>query len=53
MTWGPDLPTGERSLVLVADDNFAARPIPGVAQVSQVIALAIADGGDGRGQGRC
>lgn len=53
MTWGPDLPTGERSLVLVADDNFAARPIPGVAQVSQVIALAIADGATSRGQGRC
>lgn len=43
MTWGPTLPTGERSLVLVADDNFALRPIPGVAQVSQVIAVALAD----------
>lgn len=43
MTWGPALPTGERSLVLVADDNFALRPIPGVAQVSQVIAVALAD----------
>ncbi|MFB9764379.1 esterase-like activity of phytase family protein [Nocardioides kongjuensis] len=36
ITWGPALPTGERSLVMVADDNFAARAIPGVAQVSQV-----------------
>lgn len=41
MTWGPVLPSGERSLVLVADDNFALRPIPGVAQVSQVIAVAV------------
>jgi 3-phytase len=45
MTWGPDLVTGERSLVLVADDNFAARAIPGVAQVSQVIAVAVAGAG--------
>ncbi|WP_408897889.1 esterase-like activity of phytase family protein [Nocardioides sp. R1-1] len=43
MTWGPGLPTGERSLLLVADDNFALRAIPGVAQVSQLIALAVDD----------
>ncbi|WP_067482975.1 esterase-like activity of phytase family protein [Actinomadura hibisca] len=41
MTWGPSLRTGERTLVLVADDNFVAREIPGVPQVSQFIALAV------------
>ncbi|MCK2236248.1 MULTISPECIES: esterase-like activity of phytase family protein [unclassified Crossiella] len=35
MTWGPRLPTGERSLVLVSDDNFSA------TQVSQLITLAV------------
>ncbi|MFE7722306.1 esterase-like activity of phytase family protein [Nocardia rhizosphaerihabitans] len=35
MTWGPRLPSGERTLVLVADNNFAA------AQRTQVIALAV------------
>jgi hypothetical protein len=35
MTWGPRLPTGERSLVLVSDDNFAP------SQTTQVIALAV------------
>ncbi|WP_329069724.1 esterase-like activity of phytase family protein [Amycolatopsis sp. NBC_01480] len=35
MTWGPALPGGERSLVLVSDNNFAA------TQVTQVIALAV------------
>ena len=35
MSFGPRLPTGERTLVFVSDDNFNA------AQVSQVIAVAI------------
>jgi len=35
MTWGPRLRTGERTLLLVSDDNFSA------TQVSQVVALAI------------
>jgi hypothetical protein len=35
MTWGPTLRSGEQTLLLVSDDNFAA------TQVSQVIALAI------------
>ncbi|MCO1579459.1 esterase-like activity of phytase family protein [Crossiella sp. SN42] len=35
MTWGPRLPSGERSLVLVSDDNFSA------TQVSQIITLAV------------
>lgn len=35
MTWGPRLRSGERTLVLVSDDNFAA------SQVTQVIALAV------------
>lgn len=35
MTWGPRLRTGERTLVLVSDDNFAAD------EVTQVIALAL------------
>ena len=35
MTWGPRLPTGERTLLLVSDDNFAA------SQVTQLIALAV------------
>ncbi|WP_086818755.1 esterase-like activity of phytase family protein [Allokutzneria sp. NRRL B-24872] len=35
MSWGPRLPTGERTLVLVSDDNFAKN------QVTQVIALAV------------
>ncbi|HEY4422270.1 MAG TPA: esterase-like activity of phytase family protein, partial [Pseudonocardia sp.] len=36
MTWGPDVCTGERTLVLVSDDNFAA------TQRTQVVALAMA-----------
>ncbi|MGK8521573.1 esterase-like activity of phytase family protein [Nocardia asteroides] len=36
MTWGPRLPSGERTLVLVSDDNFDDR------QVTQVIVLAVA-----------
>jgi hypothetical protein len=35
MTWGPKLRTGERTLLLVSDDNFSA------TQVTQVVALAI------------
>lgn len=35
MTWGPALPTGERTLVLVSDDNF--HPM----YVTQVIAVAL------------
>ncbi|HKN55821.1 MAG TPA: esterase-like activity of phytase family protein [Amycolatopsis sp.] len=35
MTWGPRLPGGERSLVLVSDNNFAS------TQVTQFIALAV------------
>ncbi|MFC9965374.1 esterase-like activity of phytase family protein [Nocardia ignorata] len=35
MTWGPRLSSGERTLVLVADNNFSAR------QRSQVIVLAV------------
>lgn len=35
MTWGPTLPTGERTLVLVSDNNFSDK------QVTQVIALAV------------
>lgn len=35
MTWGPRLATGERTLLLVSDDNFAA------TQVTQLIALAV------------
>lgn len=34
-TWGPRLPTGERTLVLVSDDNFSP------AQTTQLIALAL------------
>ncbi|MBF6465353.1 esterase-like activity of phytase family protein [Nocardia beijingensis] len=36
MTWGPRLPSGERTLVLVSDDNFDSR------QITQIIALAVA-----------
>jgi hypothetical protein len=35
MTWGPKLPNGERSLVLVSDNNFSP------TQVTQFIALAV------------
>ncbi|MEV4190011.1 esterase-like activity of phytase family protein [Streptomyces toxytricini] len=35
MTWGPDLPSGERLLVLVSDDNFAEEAI------TQIVALGI------------
>jgi hypothetical protein len=34
-TWGPDLPSGERTLVLVSDNNFASR------QQTQLIAIAV------------
>lgn len=35
MTWGPRLPSGERTLVLVSDDNFSEE------EVTQVFALAL------------
>nr|WP_042183967.1 esterase-like activity of phytase family protein [Kibdelosporangium sp. MJ126-NF4]CEL15986.1 hypothetical protein [Kibdelosporangium sp. MJ126-NF4]CTQ93910.1 hypothetical protein [Kibdelosporangium sp. MJ126-NF4] len=35
ITWGPDLGRGERSLILVSDDNFSA------GQVTQIVALAV------------
>ncbi|QBI53154.1 esterase-like activity of phytase family protein [Streptomonospora litoralis] len=35
MTWGPDLPSGERTLLLVSDDNFSD------SQVTQIVALAV------------
>ncbi|SEF28127.1 Uncharacterized conserved protein [Amycolatopsis pretoriensis] len=35
MTWGPKLPNGERSLILVSDNNFSA------TQVTQFVALAV------------
>jgi hypothetical protein len=35
ITWGPTLPTGERTLLLVSDNNFNA------GQITQVIALAV------------
>ncbi|MFD8491993.1 esterase-like activity of phytase family protein [Amycolatopsis sp. NPDC059657] len=35
ITWGPRLPTGERTLVLVSDNNFSA------TQVTQIFALAV------------
>ncbi|MEU2544016.1 esterase-like activity of phytase family protein [Streptomyces roseolus] len=35
MTWGPDLPSGERLLILVSDDNFAEEAI------TQVVALGL------------
>lgn len=35
VTWGPDLGRGERSLILVSDDNFSS------AQVTQIVALAV------------
>jgi hypothetical protein len=35
MTWGPQLPSGERTLILVSDNNFSA------TQVTQFIALAV------------
>ncbi|MBL1077050.1 esterase-like activity of phytase family protein [Nocardia sp. 2] len=35
MTWGPNLPSGERTLLLVSDDNFADR------QLTQLIVLAV------------
>ncbi|WP_433275431.1 esterase-like activity of phytase family protein [Pseudonocardia xinjiangensis] len=42
MSWGPDVCTGERTLVLVSDDNFSA------TQRTQVIALAMARAGGTR-----
>ncbi|MEV5548718.1 esterase-like activity of phytase family protein [Streptomyces sp. NPDC052309] len=35
MTWGPVLPTGERTLILVSDDNFAED------EATQIVALAV------------
>lgn len=35
MTWGPRLPSGERTLILVSDNNFSDK------QLTQVIALAV------------
>lgn len=35
MTWGPKLPSGERSLIIVSDNNFSA------TQVTQFAALAV------------
>ncbi|MEU8618593.1 esterase-like activity of phytase family protein [Streptomyces sp. NPDC048623] len=35
MTWGPALPSGERTLILVSDDNFADDA------VTQIVALAV------------
>ncbi|GLY36373.1 3-phytase [Amycolatopsis sp. NBRC 101858] len=35
MTWGPKLPNGERSLIIVSDNNFSA------TQVTQFAALAV------------
>ncbi|TCO64689.1 esterase-like activity of phytase family protein [Actinocrispum wychmicini] len=35
ITWGPRLQSGERTLLLVSDDNFAA------SQVTQIVALAV------------
>ncbi|GAB2711258.1 esterase-like activity of phytase family protein [Nocardia thraciensis] len=35
MTWGPRLPSGERTLVLVSDNNFSDK------EVTQLVALAI------------
>ncbi|WP_238815679.1 esterase-like activity of phytase family protein [Nocardia brasiliensis] len=35
MTWGPRLPSGERTLILVSDNNFAP------SQITQFIALAV------------
>lgn len=37
MSWGPKLPSGDRSLVLVADDNFSAR------QYTRFLAFALRD----------
>ncbi|MEV4311526.1 esterase-like activity of phytase family protein [Actinocrispum sp. NPDC049592] len=35
ITWGPRLPSGERTLLLVSDDNFSP------TQVTQIVALAV------------
>ncbi|RSM84522.1 esterase-like activity of phytase family protein [Kibdelosporangium aridum] len=35
ITWGPQLSRGERSLILISDNNFSA------AQVTQIVALAV------------
>lgn len=35
MTWGPTLPSGERTLLLVSDDNFSDQ------EVTQIVALGI------------
>src|SRR5262249_47931217 len=38
ITFGPQLSTGERTLILIADNNFAA------SQVTQILAFAVNDG---------
>lgn len=38
VTWGPQLPSGERTLVLVSDDNFND------SQVTQLVAVAVRPG---------
>jgi hypothetical protein len=35
MTWGPKLPTGERTLIVASDNNFST------SQVTQVVAFAV------------
>ena len=35
ITWGPRLPGGEHTVILVSDDNFSA------SQVTQIVALAV------------
>ncbi|MNR58599.1 hypothetical protein D3C85_1796350 [compost metagenome] len=40
MAWGPPLPDGRRSLLLVSDDNFDQF---GMGQVTQVLALAVGE----------
>jgi hypothetical protein len=42
MAWGPRLPDGRRTLVLMSDNNFSA------AQVTQLLAFAVGRDGHGR-----
>jgi hypothetical protein len=35
MTWGPALPNGNRSLILVSDNNFSSR------QITQLLAFEV------------
>ncbi len=37
MSWGPRLPTGQRTLIVVSDDNFSRR------QATQFLAFAVTD----------